>query len=927
MDKIFVRNRHDHHAAAITDQAFALLMSGADAELILEPTTLDDINLTHLPDGIVINSDNLLLSAITTRRLRLDATMKALIKVLNSQLSASDDLVAGALPGAEIVSSGAKVVGGAIISKPRKSGLIATMTAEIPISDGQSVFIIFHAPDDDPSIIGPDDTLIAFRFLLNKRDITDIVAPHNGRDISLKQTTLALANAIERNSKKFRAGLRVKQAMATELEGVQSQLDESVKRTSEFVETAQQLRETADRFAGEVQSTAQQLQYQERINTELEAQIAAAREKQTSNVIDLKNRKAQLQAEQEQDPAQVNQGNAPDPVNGPKYQNNYVGAKYAENKHLPMTELTKRIRLAITEGKKNGAYPADLKVGVTTTGSSIELEIRALPAGHNVYSDEYVQAYIAAGSNYPTGVIRYSPEHTALLDRLADEANQYNMNKADGIGDDYQRHFYTFTRTYSALEKESLQALVETAKAAAAKQLEQQLEAANAQKTLPAPTAEHDGTYLKPIELGGDTESLALLGETEITAVSAESLYALKDGLHYFAPLSSVTGYKIGAWDFGKSIEDNLAAGTADPQEQNELPDAQPDANTPDGAAAENTDPVQQPQPISEPETQPQPEELQQDDTSEPEPIATDPEAVTKAEPAASPAIVVDPEILEAQKYLDAMLATQEQMKQANALMRTYQKSAEKNPEEALNALIKNMAVIGLSEPVVRSKLTPNYMGKVVAFEAYELTNLNARIKSRRERIAELESRLAIAEEGDQEFDFIINGAPVTVEVSIDDDRLRVSFPRLSGRAQESDPEYPLVQKISYGSIWSPSNRAWQRKITTNAKRDIAYGLGFKNWNDLVAQGKATQQEPAKVEEVTPVADAQPTIEPQAAPIVTTLVADMESALASETNADNLMDKLEAFLSQLDSANASESEHSELIEKVSDRITELLEAA
>ena len=118
-------------------------------------------------------------------------------------------------------------MGNAIVSKPRKAGLVAIMTAEIPISDGQSVFVFFHAPDDDPLKIEADDTLIAFKFALNKRDITHVVSPRAGRDISLKQTTQAISNVVEANSEKFQANRSIAKASKEELEALQVSIDDA----------------------------------------------------------------------------------------------------------------------------------------------------------------------------------------------------------------------------------------------------------------------------------------------------------------------------------------------------------------------------------------------------------------------------------------------------------------------------------------------------------------------------------------------------------------------------------------------------------------------------------------------------------------------------------------------------------------------------
>lgn len=1077
MQKILIVDKHDHLATGLAAEQMAMLLSGVDAELMLEPTTLDDINLSYLPESLVDNSDNMLLSAITTKRLRLDRTMKALLRGLNSQLSASD-LTAGALPDAEISSPGAKVIGGAIVAKPRKSGLIATLTAELPISDGQSVFIIFHAPDDDPGVIQADDTLIAFRFLLNKRDITDIVAPHNGRDISLKQTTLALANAIEKNSRKFQAGLKVRQQMAQELEGEQSKLDDSIARISEHSEAAMALRETAEKSNSETLSYGERLARQKEINSQLEKDLELMRSRQQSNVVQFPDKSKTAEnlvdaidsANKEPAAAPVQSEKAPADNYQKKYEGNYTGDKYAQNKDLPFTELTKKIRLAITAAKKDGTFPADLRVSVTQNGRAIRMEIQALPDGFNVYSDDYVSQYVDTGS-YPSGVDglkRYADNFSALKDRLSDEANQYNMNDSDSMTDLFNQHFFTTVTTSSIIESASLNRQSEQYRAEkAAAEVQDNQQAAEPEK-LPEPSAYRDGSESKPIEL--EFDRLQPLGQAEITSIGDENIYVLKDGLHYYSKVLNTEEYRVGPWDFTKNSAENLSMENQDMQSfaftpahemtreswikeqiengdyaeeylnDRELYDDKAETIKNDWAKALEEqaktgristvalddyvtlfgidalvskfrgtlaagiagyeppfnrlwdltyaqvlrlsrsgaiDPVlgnvkelhrtaikralksgeAVPERVMKdyPELMEQSGELEGDaegasqsaeeaaavvEAAAAEPVdipaaagadTTEelPEPAVGTEP--SPAdLGINPEILAAQADLDSMRKQQERMKKANALVRTYEKAKAKDAEKAMADLLKGMKEIGFGEATISKLLTPNYMGRVVAFEAYELTNLNARIKSREERIAELEKRDELADQGDMEFDFTINGAPVTVEVDLDADRIRVSFPRLTGKAKESDPEYGMVQKIGRGANWSPSNRAWQRKITTNAQADIAYSLDFKGWKDLVAKGRLAQQEANAQDAVTdPVQpeQAQPEQVPEPVNQQLPAVQALREAVGSESDADKLMDMLDAVFAEIESAGADESEYAELIQQASDRITALLEAA
>ncbi|MDC5753531.1 hypothetical protein [Vibrio europaeus] len=210
---------------------FSLDMGAQSKELELEPVKFEEVDSTYLGNFPPYNS--LVLSAITSTKAKLHRTMSAFMRSLNKSLSGTE-IKAGQK--AEFYDDGGQSLEqvGVLLSKPRKAGLFAVMTAQIPCSDGQSISIVFYAPDEDPLKITNDDTLVAFRFLLNKRDITHKVAPNQGKDISLAQTTQALANLLERNSAKFRANLN--KAMADRKEHADKQ-DELERLQDELTRT------------------------------------------------------------------------------------------------------------------------------------------------------------------------------------------------------------------------------------------------------------------------------------------------------------------------------------------------------------------------------------------------------------------------------------------------------------------------------------------------------------------------------------------------------------------------------------------------------------------------------------------------------------------------------------------------------------------
>lgn len=184
IDKITVRNRIDHFTVLPTDEQINELYDGELGTLMLESVSIDDIDSTYHVGMPVANE--MFLEAIKTTTSRIDMTMKAFARAFNQQAQ-----------GSGITANNVEV------GRPRKSGSIAIVTSRMQLSDGQSISVVFHNPSEMPDKINPGDTLVAFRFMLNGRDITHVVAPNGGKDISLKQSTLALANVAERNSARF----------------------------------------------------------------------------------------------------------------------------------------------------------------------------------------------------------------------------------------------------------------------------------------------------------------------------------------------------------------------------------------------------------------------------------------------------------------------------------------------------------------------------------------------------------------------------------------------------------------------------------------------------------------------------------------------------------------------------------------------------
>lgn len=254
----------------------------SEDDLLLEAATLEDIELAYLGNEILAESDGAMFEAITTKRLKLAATMRAFIRVLNRGLNGTD-IKAGTDEAGED-DNGLPTIGGAIIGKVRRVANIPVMTAQIPLTDGQTTSIIFHSPTADNGRVKNDDTLVAFQFLLNKRDVTHVVAPIGGRDVTLNQVCQVLSNLIERNSAKFQKAKERQAQIKADIEGYLSEADKLGDERSTLIEQVENAQNGLAEKRDALASLQERLLSQKNLNAELEDKrnkLLAAKENPT----------------------------------------------------------------------------------------------------------------------------------------------------------------------------------------------------------------------------------------------------------------------------------------------------------------------------------------------------------------------------------------------------------------------------------------------------------------------------------------------------------------------------------------------------------------------------------------------------------------------------------------------------------------------
>ena len=114
----------------------------------------------------------------------------------------------------------------AVLTKPFKKAGMANVAMQFNLSDGQTFTILFHNPDADPKKLSPQDTMVSWKWMLNKRDITAAVSPKNGENVQLAPLATRMMKVAKANSKRFAAAQSKKLQNQQALTDAQKEVDD-----------------------------------------------------------------------------------------------------------------------------------------------------------------------------------------------------------------------------------------------------------------------------------------------------------------------------------------------------------------------------------------------------------------------------------------------------------------------------------------------------------------------------------------------------------------------------------------------------------------------------------------------------------------------------------------------------------------------------
>ena len=172
----------------------------------------------HDEGGLIFDSvtlDELLEES--EEQLTLDAMVTPYNK-LGRKATALQAIMARAVQGLQVVSMQ--------VSDPFKQNGTANVVVLFELSDGQTVSVYFHNPDATPGKILPTDELVSWKWLLNKKDITIVVAPERGTDLPVREVGRRIMKLAAKNSAAFARVNAQRAARLQNIAGMRSEIEQ-----------------------------------------------------------------------------------------------------------------------------------------------------------------------------------------------------------------------------------------------------------------------------------------------------------------------------------------------------------------------------------------------------------------------------------------------------------------------------------------------------------------------------------------------------------------------------------------------------------------------------------------------------------------------------------------------------------------------------
>lgn len=141
------------------------------------------------------------------------------------------------------------------ITNPFKQHGTTNIAVIYELSDGQTVTVFMHNPDTTPNKILPTDELVSWKWMLNKKDITILVAPEKGQDLNPREVGRRIMRLAEKNSTRFQ---QANQKRSERLSSIQSTKDRIAAKETQLADLASELELLEDKAAAVRSKQAEQ---------------------------------------------------------------------------------------------------------------------------------------------------------------------------------------------------------------------------------------------------------------------------------------------------------------------------------------------------------------------------------------------------------------------------------------------------------------------------------------------------------------------------------------------------------------------------------------------------------------------------------------------------------------------------------------------
>lgn len=185
------------------------------------------------------------------------------------------------------------------ITPPFKRQGTVQIAAIFELSDLQTITIFFHNPDADPKKLAPTDTLLSWKWLLNKKDVTIVVAPEKGKDLNVREVGRRIMKLADKNSAAFAKANAKKEERAKQIAEMQEANAEKVRQIEALEKELNELNTEISGLKDQVSTAKKDLATAQR-EAERKAEEIRAATRAMANVIkaaDQRTKEARRQAQ------------------------------------------------------------------------------------------------------------------------------------------------------------------------------------------------------------------------------------------------------------------------------------------------------------------------------------------------------------------------------------------------------------------------------------------------------------------------------------------------------------------------------------------------------------------------------------------------------------------------------------------------------